>query len=99
VTDLIGAYFQNENPLSRGWEIHAATLNLYMAPAQGKSRSPLVSVEVTSKGRLNLHKFDEKLRTQLEGYLVHLEILEPKDALDYQASNATAIGRPMSLFE
>lgn len=70
-----------------------------MAPAQGKSRSPLVSVEVTSKGRLNLHKFDEKLRTQLEGYLVHLEILEPKDALDYQASNATAIGRPMSLFE
>ncbi len=99
VTDLIGAYFQNENPLSRGWEIHAATLNLYMAPAQGRARSPLVSVEVTSKGRLNLHKFDEKLRTQLEGYLIHLEILEPKDALEYQASDATASGRPMSLFE
>ena len=99
VTDLIGAYFQNENPLSRGWEIHAATLNLFMAPAQGKSRCPLVSVEVTSKGRLNLHKFDEKLRTQLEGYLVHLEILEPKQALNFYEAGTTGSSQPMSLFE
>jgi hypothetical protein len=99
VTDLIGAYFQNENPLSRGWEIHAATLNLFMAPAQGKSRCPLVSVEVTSKGRLNLHKFDEKLRTQLEGYLVHLEILEPKQALNFYEAGTMGSGQPMSLFE
>ena len=35
----------------------------------------MVSVEVTSKGRLNLHKFDETLRAQLEGYLVRLGIL------------------------
>jgi hypothetical protein len=99
VTDLIGAYFQNENPLSRGWEIHAATLNLFMAPTQGKSRCPLVSVEVTSKGRLNLHKFDEKLRTQLEGYLVHLEILEPKQALNFHEAGTTGNSQPMSLFE
>jgi len=99
VTDLIGAYFQNENPLSRGWEIHAATLNLFMAPAQGKSRCPLVSVEVTSKGRLNLHKFDEKLRTQLEGYLVQLEILEPKQALNFHEAGTTGNSQPMSLFE
>ena len=99
VTDLIGAYFQNENPLSRGWEIHAATLNLFMAPAQGKSRCPLVSVEVTSKGRLNLHKFDEKLRTQLEGYLVHLEILEPKQALNFHEAGTKGNSQPMSLFE
>jgi len=39
---------------------------------QGKSRCQVVSVEITSKGRLNLHKFDEKLRAQLEGYLVQL---------------------------
>jgi hypothetical protein len=59
-------------------------------------------VEVTSKGRLNLHKFDEKLRTQLEGYLVHLEILEPKQALNfYEAGTAWTAGssQPMSLFE
>lgn len=99
VTDLIGAYFQNENPLSRGWEIHAATLNLFMAPTQGKSRCPLVSVEVTSKGRLNLHKFDEKLRTQLEGYLVHLGILEPKQALNFHEAGTTGNSQPMSLFE
>ena len=99
MTDLIGAYFQNENPLSRGWEIHAATLNLFMAPAQGKSRCPLVSVEVTSKGRLNLHKFDEKLRTQLEGYLVHLEILEPKQALNFHEAGTKGNSQPMSLFE
>jgi hypothetical protein len=99
VTDLIGAYFQNENPLSRGWEIHAATLNLFMAPAQGKSRCPLVSVEVTSKGRLNLHKFDEKLRAQLEGYLVHLEILEPKQALNFYEAGTTGGSKPMSLFQ
>lgn len=99
VTDLIGSYFQHENPLSRGWEIHAATLNLFMAPAQGKSRCPLVSVEVTSKGRLNLHKFDEKLRTQLEGYLVHLEILEPKQALNFHEAGTKGNSQPMSLFE
>ena len=99
VTDLIGAYFQNENPLSRGWVIHAATLNLFMAPAQGKSRCPIVSVEITSKGRLNLHKFDEKLRTQLEGYLVHLEILEPKQALNFHEAGTKGNSQPMSLFE
>jgi hypothetical protein len=99
VTELIGAYFQNENPLSRGWEIHAATLNLFMAPAQGKSRCPLVSVEVTSKGRLNLHKFDEKLRAQLESYLVHLEILEPKQALAFHRVETSGSSQPMSLFE
>jgi hypothetical protein len=58
-----------------------------------------VSVEVTSKGRLNLHKFDEKLRTQLEGYLVHLEILEPKQALNFYEAGTMGSGQPMSLFE
>jgi hypothetical protein len=70
-----------------------------MAPAQGKSRCPLVSLEVTSKGRLNLHKFDEKLRTQLEGYLVHLEILEPKQALNFHEAGTKGNSQPMSLFE
>jgi hypothetical protein len=70
-----------------------------MAPAQGKLRCPLVSVEVTSKGRLNLHKFDEKLRTQLEGYLVHLGILEPKQALNFYDAATTGSSQPMSLFE
>jgi len=76
VTDLLADYFGSENPLTRGWLIQAAVLNFYLAPMQGKSRCSVVSLEITSKGRLNLHKFDEKLRSQLEGYLVHLGILK-----------------------
>lgn len=81
VTDLLANYFNSENPLTRGWLIQAAVLNFYLAPMQGKSRCQVVSVEVTSKGRLNLHKFDEKLRTQLEGYLVQLGILQGQQVL------------------
>ena len=67
--------------VTRGWLIQAAVLNFYLAPMQGKSRCPVVSVEITSKGRLNLHKFDEKLRTQIEGYLVQLGILKGQQVL------------------
>jgi hypothetical protein len=81
VTDLLQDYFGAENPLARGWTIQAAVLNFYLAPMQGKSRSQVVSVEITSKGRLNLHKFDEKLRSQLEGYLVQLGILKAQQVL------------------
>lgn len=81
VTDLLASQFNSENPLTRGWLIQAAVLNFYLAPMQGKSRCAVVSVEVTSKGRLNLHKFDEKLRTQLEGYLVQLGILQGQQVL------------------
>ena len=55
--------------------IHAAILNFYLASLQGKRRCPTFSVEVTSEGRLNLHKFDEKLRAQFKGYLVRLGVL------------------------
>ena len=41
----------------------------------------VVSVEVTSRGRLNLHQFDDKLRQQLEGYLVEAGILRPDQTL------------------
>jgi hypothetical protein len=81
VTELLEDYFGAENPLARGWTIQAAVLNFYLAPMQGKSRCQVVSVEVTSKGRLNLHKFDEKLRAQLEGYLVQLGILRAQQVL------------------
>ncbi len=62
VTDMLEQLMPSDNPLGRGWAIKAATLNFYLAPLQGKGRASVVSVEVTSKGRLNLHKFDEKLR-------------------------------------
>ena len=70
----------NDNPLVHHWEVAAATINLYYPPANGK-KARVVSVEVTSRGRLNLHKFDDKLRQQLEGYLVEAGILRPDQTL------------------
>jgi hypothetical protein len=86
VTELLRDCFGTDNPLTRGWAIQAATLNFYLPPEPGRSRCSVVSVEVTSRGRLNLHKFDEKLRAQLEGYLVQLGILQDLQVLKPSAS-------------
>lgn len=85
VTELLHDCLGVRNPLSLGWSIQAATLNFFLAPEPGRSRCAVVSVEVTSRGRLNLHKFDEKLRAQLEGYLVQLGILQPNQLLETSA--------------
>lgn len=81
VTDLIAENLPNDNPLAHHWHIGAASINLYYPPEPGKCRSKVVTVEVTSRGRLNLHKFDERLRKQLEGYLVEAGILSPEQTL------------------
>ncbi|MFN5097141.1 MAG: hypothetical protein ACK5BY_01530 [Limnohabitans sp.] len=99
VTELLQDYFGAENPLARGWTIQAAVLNFYLAPMRGKSRCQVVSVEVTSKGRLNLHKFDEKLRAQLEGYLVQLGILKAQQILKTEREQEEPATMDGSLFE
>jgi hypothetical protein len=99
VTELLQDYFVAENPLARGWTIQAAVLNFYLAPMRGKSRCQVVSVEVTSKGRLNLHKFDEKLRAQLEGYLVQLGILKAQQVLKTEREQEEPATMDGSLFE
>jgi hypothetical protein len=66
---------------------------------QGKSRCQVVSVEVTSKGRLNLHKFDEKLRAQLEGYLVQLGILKAQQVLKTAGEQEEPATMDGNLFE
>jgi hypothetical protein len=68
--------------------VTAAHINLYYPPEPGKVRPKLVTIEVTRKGRLNLHKFDAKLQAQLEGYLVTLGILQRGQTLKAQESNA-----------
>lgn len=80
VAELMAENLPNDNPLAHQWEVAAATINLYYPPANGK-KARVVSVEVTSRGRLNLHKFDDKLRQQLEGYLVEAGILSPDQTL------------------
>jgi hypothetical protein len=77
-------------PLAERWLITAAQINLYYPPAQGKVRPKVVTVEVTRKGRLNLHKFDPVLQAQLERYLVSLGILEAGQTLSGDESAPAA---------
>ena len=69
------------SPLEGKWAVTAAQVNLYYPPEPGRSRAKVVTIEVTSKGRLNLHKFDAKMQAQLEGYLVAVGILQKGQTL------------------
>ena len=68
-------------PLEGNWTVTAAQVNLYYPPEPGRTRAKVVTIEVTSKGRLNLHKFDAKMQAQLEGYLVAVGILQKGQTL------------------
>ncbi len=59
-------------------------------------RPKVVTVEVTRKGRLNPHKFDASLQTQLERYLVSLGILDRGQRLNVEEEPPAAeIGEPV----
>ncbi|MFN4115255.1 MAG: hypothetical protein ACK4F7_01985 [Inhella sp.] len=68
-------------PLEGRWAVTAAQVNLYYPPEPGRTRARVVPIEITSRGRLNLGRFDAKLQAQLEGYLVRLGILHPGQTL------------------
>lgn len=80
-------------PLADRWTVTAAQINLYYPPEPGR-RAKVVCVEVTSKGRLNLHQFDARLQTQLESYLVKVGILQKGQMLNAQETppGADAVG-------
>ena len=84
VTELAADLLPTDNPLQRDWEIQAARINLYYPPDVGRSRGKVIPVEVTRRGRLNLHKYDEQLRAQLEGYLITLGVMQPEQRLSPQ---------------
>lgn len=71
-------------PLEEQWAVTAAQVNLYYPPEPGRTRVKVVTIEVTSKGRLNLHKFNNKLQAQLERYLVKVGILQNGQTLSAQ---------------
>jgi len=81
VTELIAEQLPRDNPLTHGWLVTSASINLYYPPAPGRQRCRAVTVQVTRNGRLNLHKFDDQLRSQLESYLVSIGILRPEQRL------------------
>jgi hypothetical protein len=74
VTDLLAEKLPV--PLTDRWLITAAQINLHYPPVAGEVRLKVVTVEVTRKGRLNLHKFDATLQAQLKRYLVSLGIFD-----------------------
>lgn len=81
-------------PLDGNWAVTAAQVNLYYPPEPGRTRPRVVTIEVTSKGRLNLNKFDAKMQAQLEGYLVSVGILRKGQTLSAQEvpPDANAVG-------
>lgn len=94
VTDLLAEKLPV--PLTDRWLITAAQINLYYPPVAGKVRPKVVTVEVTRKGRLNLHKFDATLQAQLERYLVSLGILDRGQRLNVEEEPPAAeIGEPV----
>jgi len=94
VTDLLAEKLPM--PLTERWLITAAQINLYYPPVPGKVRPKVVAVEVTRKGRLNLHKFDATLQAQLERYLVSLGILDRGQRLNVEEEPPAAdIGEPV----
>ena len=88
VTDLLAEKLPG--PLAENWLVTAAHINLYYPPEPGKARAKVVTIEVTRKGRLNLHKFDAALQAQLEGYLVELGILQKGQTLNAQETPPSA---------
>ncbi len=82
VTDLLAEKLPG--PLAEKWLVTAAQINLYYPLEQGKTRPKVVAIEITRKGRLNLHKFEPDLQRQLERYLVTLGILEKGQTLSSQ---------------
>jgi len=71
-------------PLEGQWAVTAAQVNLYYPPEPGRTRARVVPIEITSRGRLNLHKFDNKLQAQVERYLVKVGILQKGQTLNAQ---------------
>ncbi len=100
VTDLIAESFPNDNPLAKQWLVSGAKINLEYAPAQGKQRGKVITVEVTRRGRLNLHKYDDKLRAQLEGYLVQIGVMGSNQTLEMNIKEPlVAEAEPEAVFE
>lgn len=81
VTDLVAGKLPHDNPLANPWMVVAARLNLYFAFPAGKPRSRVIAVDITRRGRLNLHRFDEPLRAQIEHSLVRMGIFLRKQTL------------------
>ncbi|WP_417251039.1 hypothetical protein [Castellaniella sp.] len=74
------------NPVTAGllgpdWTVTAAQIDLYYPPEPGKIRRKVVKIEVTYRGRINLHQYDEALKQRLESYLVTAGILDEGQTL------------------
>ncbi|MFT0532401.1 hypothetical protein ACMHYJ_06140 [Castellaniella hirudinis] len=81
ITDLLRGNPATSGLLGSDWTVTAAQVDLYYPPEPSKIRRKAVKIEVTHRGRLNLHKYDESLKQQLESYLVLAGILDEGQTL------------------
>ncbi|AKJ30649.1 hypothetical protein AAW51_3958 [Caldimonas brevitalea] len=82
VTELLKDIWCEDHPLTDGWRITAADIALYYPPEPGRSRMRQVCLEITDRGRVNLHKFEASLQRQLESYLIDMGILRPEQTFE-----------------
>jgi hypothetical protein len=68
-------------PLEGGWTVCAVQINLYY-PGHGGRRNRVVTVELTSTGRLRLPVRDPVMKANVERYLVETGILARGQSLD-----------------
>src|SRR5690606_8048834 len=81
ITDLLRGNPATLGLLGPDWTVTAAQIDLYYPPEPGKTRRKAVKIEVTYRGRINLHQYDEALKQQLESYLVTAGILDEGQTL------------------
>jgi hypothetical protein len=89
VIALINRHFPHDSPLEHQWKIASASIKLHYPPGESREGRRVVTVVVTSTGRLNLHKYDEALKMQLEEYLVESGIMQPGHTLHMSQENIT----------
>ncbi|MCW7536254.1 hypothetical protein OOT46_00095 [Aquabacterium sp. A7-Y] len=82
VTELLKEMWCEDHPLTDGWRITAADIALYYPPEPGRSRMRQICLEITDRGRVNLHKFEASLQRQLESYLIDMGILRPEQTFE-----------------
>jgi hypothetical protein len=67
--------------IEQEWLISAAQIDLYCPPLIDGRSPRVLTVQLTSKGRLNLPRFNRVLQTQIEGYLLEAGVMQPYQTL------------------
>lgn len=96
VIDLIKEKFNADLSVALDWSVNSAAINVIHFPQANRHHTRVINVEITSGGRLNLHRFDPLLQGQLEQYLTHLGVMDVGKTLSVHAQEHP-LSRQMAL--